>query len=87
VLRDEYRLRVKGKGVLRRIFASKMDEVITVWRKLHNGTFTGKIRRICSRRMRWESHVARLARRGMHMLYWWENMKERDHWENQNIST
>jgi hypothetical protein len=35
-LREERRLRVFEKRVLRRIFGVKRDEVIGEWRKLHN---------------------------------------------------
>ena len=35
-LREERRLRVFEKRALRRIFRSKRDKVIGVWRKLHN---------------------------------------------------
>jgi hypothetical protein len=34
---------------------------------------------LSSRRMRWAGHVARMGRRGMHIEYWWESQKERDH--------
>jgi hypothetical protein len=29
--------------------------------------------------------VARMEGRGMHVGYWWESQKERDHFENQDI--
>jgi hypothetical protein len=35
-LREEHRLRVFKKSVLRRIFGPKRDEVTGEWRKLHN---------------------------------------------------
>jgi chemotaxis methyl-accepting protein methylase len=35
-LREEHRLRVFENRVLRRIFGPKKDDVIRVWRKLHN---------------------------------------------------
>jgi hypothetical protein len=34
---------------------------------------------IKSRRMRWAGHVTRMEQRGMHVEYWWESEKERDH--------
>jgi hypothetical protein len=35
-LREEHRLKVFEKRVLRRAFGPKRDEVIVAWRKLHN---------------------------------------------------
>jgi len=35
-MREERRLRVFGKTVLRRIFGSKRDEVTREWRKIYN---------------------------------------------------
>jgi hypothetical protein len=64
---EEYRLRVFGNRVLRRIFGPKKDEVTGEWRKLHNGEIHNLysspdiIRHIKSRRMRWARHVARMA--------------------------
>jgi hypothetical protein len=35
-IREEHRLRMFDKRVLRRIFGSKRDEVTGEWRRLHN---------------------------------------------------
>jgi hypothetical protein len=53
--------------------------------KVHNEEFHNLysspniIRMIKSRRMRWEGYLARIGRRGMHIRFWWESQKERDH--------
>jgi hypothetical protein len=84
-LRDEHTLSVFENRVLRRIFGPKRDEMTGGWRKLHNEElhnlyFTPSIiRKIKSRRMRWAWHVAQMGRRGMHIGYWWESQKGRDH--------
>jgi hypothetical protein len=40
---------------------------------------SGVIRMIKSKKMRWAGHVARRGRKIMHIGYWWESQKERDH--------
>jgi hypothetical protein len=66
-LREEYRLRVFDKRVLRRIFGLKRDEVTGELRKLHNeelhNLFSSPdiIKQVKSRRMRWAGHVARMG--------------------------
>jgi hypothetical protein len=65
-LREEHRLRVLENTVLRRLFGPKRDEVTGEWRKMHNEELRDLysspsiIRKIKSRRMRWEGHVARI---------------------------
>jgi hypothetical protein len=88
-LREEQRLRVFENRVLRRIFGPKRDEVTGDRRKLHNEELHNSspniIRMIKSRRMRWGGHVARMEGRGMHIGFWWESQRERDHLEDQDV--
>jgi hypothetical protein len=66
-LREEHRLKVFEKKVLRKIFGPKRDEVTGGWIILHNEELRDLysspsiIRIIKSRRMRWAGHVARMA--------------------------
>jgi hypothetical protein len=54
--------------------------------ELHNLYSSPSIIRIIkSRRMRWAGYVVQMGRRGMHIGYWWEIQKKRDHWEDQDI--
>jgi hypothetical protein len=73
-LREERRLRVFEKRVLRRIFGPKREEDGS-WRKLHNDELHSPysspniVREIKSRMMRWAGHVARMGeRRGVYRV-------------------
>jgi hypothetical protein len=80
-----YSLRSNG------FLGSKRDEVTGGWRKLHNEELHNLysspniIRMIKSTWMRWAGHVARMGAKGVHRGYWWENQKERDHQEDQDV--
>jgi hypothetical protein len=66
-LREEHRLRVFEKRVLRRIFGPKRDEVTREWRKLHNEELCDLcsspsiITILKSRKMGWPEHVTRIG--------------------------
>jgi hypothetical protein len=70
---------------MKTISGPKRDEIVGRWRKLQNEELHNSysspniIRMIESRRMRWEAHVARMGRRGMHIGFCWEIQEERDH--------
>jgi hypothetical protein len=74
-LREERRLRVFEKRVLRRVFGPKRDEVTGEWTKLHNEelndlySLSNIVRVVKSRRRRWAGHVARMGEnRGVHRM-------------------
>jgi hypothetical protein len=84
-LREEHGMRVFENKVVRRNFEPKRNEVTGGWRKLLNEELHNLysspniIRMIKSRRIRWVGHVSRMGRRGLHIGYWCERQKERDH--------
>jgi hypothetical protein len=70
-LREEHKLRMFKKTMLRRIFGLKREKVAGGRRKVHNEELhnlyssLGIIRIIKSMRMKWAWHVARMGRRIM----------------------
>jgi hypothetical protein len=68
-LREEHRLRVFEKMVLRKIFGPKRDEVAGKWRRLHNAELynlhssSNIIRMIKSRTLRQAGHVESMGDR------------------------
>ena len=74
-MREERKLRVLEKKVLKRIFGPRRDEVTGDWRRLHNEELNDLycspniVRVIKSRRMRWAGHVVRMGEeRGVHRV-------------------
>jgi hypothetical protein len=84
-LREERRLRVSEKRVLRRIFGPKRYEVTGEWRKLHNEELNDLycspniVRVIKLGRMRWAGHVDCMGRGEANTRIWWKNLREREH--------
>jgi hypothetical protein len=90
-VREERRLRVYEKRVLRKIFGPKRDEAIGEWRKLLNVELIylycspNIVRVIKSRRMRMAGHVACRGRREVYTGFWWGNLREGDHLEEPGV--
>jgi hypothetical protein len=91
-LREERRIRVFEKRVFKRVFGPKRDEVTGKCRKLHNEelnylcSLPNLVRVVKSRRMRWVGHVVAygVGERGFTGC-WWENLRERGHWEDPDV--
>jgi hypothetical protein len=90
-LREEHRLRVFEKRVLRRIFGPKRDKMTREWRKLHNEELHNLysspdiIRQVKSRRMRWAGHVARVGEERKVYKVLVGKSEGKDHSEDQGV--
>ena len=86
-LREEHGLRVFENRALRRIFGPKRDDVTGEWRKLHNQELNDLycspniVRVIKSGRMRRAEHVESMGKEEVYTVFWWRNLRERDHLE------
>ena len=90
-LRDECRLRVFEKRVLRRIFWPKRDEVTREWRKLHNEELndcTPHQILVVDQIEKSESGGACSTYGGkgeVHEGFWWGSLREGDHSEDPGV--
>ena len=77
--------------MLRRVFGPKRDEVTREWRRLHNEELSdlycspNVIRVIKSKRLKWLGHVACMGRGEVHTVFWWGNLRVRDHFVDPGV--
>jgi hypothetical protein len=83
-LREEHRLRVFEKRFVKKIYGPKRNEVLGVWRKLHNEELhnsyssPSRIRMIKSRRMRWTGFIANVEDKKNECRILVQSQKKRD---------
>ena len=77
--------------VLRKIFGSKKNVVTGEWRRVHHEELydlystPDVIRMIKSKMIRWAGHMARVAERRMHAVFWWVNLREMDYLDDTGV--
>jgi hypothetical protein len=72
-LRQEHRLRVFERRVLRRIFGLQRNEVMGGWRKLHSKALRdlhSSPSLITIIKLRWVGHVVQMGNTRLHIRYW-----------------
>jgi hypothetical protein len=90
-LREEHRLRVFAKWVLRKVFGPKRDEVTGEWRRLHNKEiydlyFPPNVMWVIkSRRIRWTERVVRMGDRIRVYSVWVGKPEERNYSDDLGI--
>jgi hypothetical protein len=75
-----------------RILGPKRDEITGEWRKLHNKELNDLHLSpyimwviVKLRIMRWAGYVARMRSGETCTVFWWGNLRERDHWGDPGI--
>jgi hypothetical protein len=89
-LRDQGRLRVFEKRVLRSIFGPMRDEITQECRKpyieeLNDLYSTTTVQMIESRRNRWLRHIARMGESGSVYRFWWGHLREGENLEDPGV--
>jgi hypothetical protein len=92
-LREEHKLRVSEKRILRRLFVPKGEEVAGDWRRLHNEELHNLcpspsiIRVSKSRRVRWKGHAACVGEMRNAYKILVGKLEGRDHSEELGVDT
>jgi hypothetical protein len=84
-------LRVYEIRTMKRLSGPKRDEVKRSWRKQLNTelrnlhSLSNVIKMNKSKRIKWIGHAACTGRRRIHIGFWWESHKTRNHWKDLDI--
>jgi hypothetical protein len=86
ILGEEYRLRLFQNKILKWVFGPKKDEVVGRWEKLRNQQFRDlySLPSIIKEDEIGGAFSKNGEKRNAY-IYWWENQRERDHYEDQDL--